>query len=103
MKRRRIVSAIAVSAAVTMVLAGCNSKSKTNATKSTSKAAFNAGVGKIFNPSDKKGGTLKYANSGDWDSLDPADTYYAFSFNFIRNYGRSLVVFKSAPGAEGAK
>ena len=24
------------------------------------------------------------ANSGDWDSLDPADTYYAYSWNFVR-------------------
>jgi peptide/nickel transport system substrate-binding protein len=102
MKSRRMVTAVAVSAAVTMVLAGCNSKGKTT-TKSTSKASFNAAVGSIFNPSDKKGGTLKYANSGDWDSLDPADTYYGFSWNFIRNYGRSLVVFKSAPGAAGAE
>lgn len=38
------------------------------------------------------------ALSDDWDSLDPADTYYAFSWNFIRNYGRSLTVFKSGPG-----
>ncbi|MEP6695990.1 MAG: ABC transporter substrate-binding protein [Pseudonocardiales bacterium] len=102
MKNRRSVAAVAVCAAVTMVLAGCNSKAKTS-TKSTSKAGFNAAVGKIFQPSDKKGGTLKFANSGDWDSLDPADTYYGFSWNFVRNYGRSLVVFKSAPGAGGTQ
>ena len=66
-------------------------------------AGQNSAVGKVFNPSDTKGGTLRFANSGDWDSLDPADTYYAYSWNFIRNYGRSLVVFKAAPGAEGAK
>ena len=28
-------------------------------------------------PSDKKGGTLKFANPGDWDTLDPGETYYA--------------------------
>jgi peptide/nickel transport system substrate-binding protein len=42
------------------------------------------------------------ANSGDWDSLDPADTYYGYSWNFARLYGRPLMMFKSAPGAEGA-
>ncbi|WP_204059076.1 ABC transporter substrate-binding protein [Microbispora corallina] len=62
---------------------------------------FNAALSAVFNPSDKKGGTLKFANSGDWDSLDPADTYYAYSWNFVRLYGRSLTMFKSAPGAEG--
>lgn len=66
-------------------------------------AGQNAAAGKVFKASDVKGGTLRFANSGDWDSLDPADTYYAYSWNFIRNYGRSLVVFKAAPGAEGAK
>ena len=56
----------------------------------------------VHNPSDATGGTIRMANSGDWDSLDPADTYYAYSWNFVRLYGRSLVMFKSAPGAEGA-
>ena len=51
-----------------------------------------------FNPSDKKGGTLKIANSGDWDSLDPGDTYYGYSWNFLRLYGRSLMMFKARPG-----
>ena len=69
----------------------------------TAVAAQNAAVGKIFNPSDEKGGTLRYANSGDWDSLDPADTYYGYSWNFIRNYGRTLTVFKAGPGATGAE
>ena len=50
----------------------------------------------------EKGGTLRFANSGDWDSLDPADTYYAYSWDFARLYGRSLVMFKSAPGKDGA-
>ena len=46
---------------------------------------------KVFNPSDKKGGTLKIANAGDWDSLDPGETYYGYSWNFARLYGRSLI------------
>jgi len=57
----------------------------------------------VFNPSDAKGGTLRMANSGDWDSLDPADTYYAYSWDFVRLYGRSLVMFAASPGAEGTK
>jgi len=56
-----------------------------------------------INPSEAKGGTLRFANSGDWDSLDPADTYYTYAWNFARLYGRSLVTFRSAPGAEGAE
>ncbi|HEX8932751.1 MAG TPA: ABC transporter substrate-binding protein [Pseudonocardiaceae bacterium] len=58
--------------------------------------------GGIHNPSGAKGGILRYANSGDWDSLDPADTYYAYTWDFARLYGRPLVTFKPAPGAQGA-
>ena len=61
-------------------------------------AAANAAVGKIYNPSDKKGGVIKIANSGDWDTLDPGETYYGYSWNFARLYGRSLLTFKAAPG-----
>jgi peptide/nickel transport system substrate-binding protein len=43
------------------------------------------------------------ADGGDWDSLDPADMYYAYEWDFVRLYGRSLLVFKSAPGDAGAK
>src|SRR5207302_7808265 len=53
------------------------------------------------NKSDKTGGTLRFANSGDWDSTDGADTYYGYSWNFIRNYGRALTMFKTVPGASG--
>ncbi|MDF5753795.1 ABC transporter substrate-binding protein [Spongiactinospora sp. TRM90649] len=63
--------------------------------------AFNAALGKVFNPSTAKGGTLKMAHEGTWDSLDPGDTYYGYSFNFVRLYGRALLMFKSAPGKDG--
>lgn len=109
MKRNRTMAVIAAGAVLTMGAAACSSsKAKTPSNGSgsgggkASQGAYNAGVGKVFNASDQKGGTLRFANSGDWDSLDPADTYYGFSWNFIRNYGRSLTVFKSAPGSGGA-
>jgi peptide/nickel transport system substrate-binding protein len=66
-----------------------------------SQAAFNAASTSVVNPADTKGGTLKFANLGDWDTLDPGETYYAYSWNFARLYGRSLMMFKSAPGKEG--
>jgi peptide/nickel transport system substrate-binding protein len=59
------------------------------------------GPGGVHQPSATKGGTLRFANSGDWDSLDPADTYYAYSWNFVHTYGRALVRFKPAPGQQG--
>ena len=101
-------SAAATSAAAPAETSAATSAAATDAATSAAAepaaaGAQNAAVGKVFKESSEKGGTLKFANSGDWDSLDPADTYYGYSWNFIRNYGRSLVVFKAAPGAEGAK
>ena len=109
MKRTRTIAAVALTAAASLALAACGGGSSSgtsdgpSGTASAPTSEQNAAVGKVFNPSDTKGGTLKFANPGDWDSLDPADTYYAYSWNFIRLYTRTLTMFASAPGAEGAK
>ena len=53
-------------------------------------------------PRDEKGGTLKMALGAAWgDSFDPGDTYYGYSWNLGRNYFRTLVMFKPAPGKQG--
>ena len=108
MKRTRMITAVAAVAAAALALAACGSSNNGNSGSGSgnnngagSSSGFNAAVDKVFNPSDKKGGTLKLANSGNWDSTDPGDTYYGFSWNFVRNYGRSLLTFKSAPGDAG--
>ena len=62
------------------------------------KAEFNAAMGKVFNPSEKKGGIIKFADEAAPDTLDPGETYYGYSWDFLRVYGRSLVMFKPAPG-----
>ena len=122
-----MAAVVAVSAVAALVLTACGSSKKaspavspsgtasastgtsTSASPPASAAAsvgatgFNAGVDKVFNASTKKGGTITMANAGDWDSLDPADMYYAYEWDLVRLYGRSLLAFKSAPGAEGAK
>ncbi|MGD9528805.1 ABC transporter substrate-binding protein [Pseudonocardia sp.] len=103
MRRTRKAALVALGAAAATLLAACGGGGGSATGGGGGEATQNAGVGAIANPSDQKGGTLRFANSGDWDSLDPADTYYAYSWNFVRYYGRSLVVFQSAPGADGAK
>ncbi len=105
MKRRRILNTVAAAAVLSTGLAACGGSSDDGGDDgggTTTKAEYNAGVSAVVNPSDVKGGTLRMAQSADWDSLDPADTYYTYAWNFARLYGRSLVTFKSAPGAEGA-
>jgi peptide/nickel transport system substrate-binding protein len=101
--RARGLAAVGVSAA--LVLAACGggggASNQQGSSNQSSQAAFNAALTSVVNPSDKKGGTLKFANPGDWDNIDPGDTYYGYAWNFARLYGRSLMMFKSAPGKEG--
>ncbi len=105
-RRRAATAAISVGTALVLAVTGCSSN-KTPSTSSSggdnSTPVANAGIGHVFNVSTKKGGTLRVANSGDWDSLDPADTYYGYSWDFIRLYGRSLVMFAPKPGGDGVK
>ena len=93
--------AIALSAATALALSACGDNAPPSGS-SSGPAANNGGVNKTANPSTTKGGTLRYVNQDDWDSLDPADTYYAYSWDFVRLYERQLVMFKSAAGGEGA-
>jgi peptide/nickel transport system substrate-binding protein len=99
MRSSRKLAVGALGAVAALVLAACGGGNASSSGGSPGGASAANGVN---NPSDQTGGTLRYANSDDWDSLDPADTYYAYAWNFVRLYGRSLVMFKSAPGAEGA-
>ncbi len=105
MIRRRLVATAAVGVAAALALAACggSSSSSSSGSGSGAKVAFNAATTGIVNPSNVKGGVLRMANEGDWDSLDPADDYYGYGWNFARLYGRSLVTFQAAPGAAGAK
>ena len=92
---------LAAVATASLTLAACSGGSSGGgATKSSSggSAGQNAGLNKVANPSDHKGGIMRVAQSGDWDSLDPANTYYAFSWNFARLYTRALVTFSPDPG-----
>ncbi len=89
--------------ALGMTACGSNKPTTNNSSGTAAVAAYNAGVGKVYNPSTQKGGTLRFASTGDWDSLDPADTYYGFSWDFIRLYGRALTMFAPKPGADGLK
>jgi peptide/nickel transport system substrate-binding protein len=106
MKRTRMRTAIAAGAVVALGLTACGGDDKKEAVKpsgDTGTSGFGAAVGKVFKPSDQKGGTLRFAAAAEWDSVDPGDTYYGLSWNFLRNYGRTLTVFKAAPGAAGAE
>ncbi|GAA1754386.1 ABC transporter substrate-binding protein [Nonomuraea bangladeshensis] len=105
--RRKSALAAAATAALAMVLSACGGGGGTpqqpaqSASGGGAQPAFNAALTGVYNPSTKKGGTIKAAHSSDWDSLDPADTYYGYSFNFGRLYWRTLTTYKTGPGPDG--
>ena len=98
--RRRSVAAVVMSAALAFSLAACGGGGDDNNNTDGDNAApaFDAAIDKVYSPSDKTGGTLKMAISEDWDSVDPGDTYYGLSWNFLRIYARTLTTFKPVPG-----
>ena len=97
MNSKRLVTAVAAGAAVAMALSACGGSSN-DSSNTSGESGFNSALDKVLNPSEAKGGVIKVANAGTWDSLDPGETYYGYSWNFLRLYGRSLVMFKPAPG-----
>jgi len=100
MRRRPVIGVVALGASLALALAACggSNTSSQSGSNGSSSPTYNAGVDKVFNPSSTKGGTLRMAHSGDWDSLDGADTYYAYSWDFFRLYGRTLTTFAPGPG-----
>jgi peptide/nickel transport system substrate-binding protein len=97
---------LAGSLAATIVLAGCSSSGGSTPNPGGAPAGasgFNAAVNGTYNPSNAKGGTLKFVTDSDPDSLDGARFYLASMFNFSRFYLRTLVTEAAAPGKGGLK
>ncbi|WP_171986658.1 MULTISPECIES: ABC transporter substrate-binding protein [Nocardiopsis] len=94
-------SALGVAAA--LLLAACGGADGGGGDRGDVDAEFNEGESSVVNPSDRTGGTLRYAISSDFDSPDPGNTYYAFSWNFSRYYARTLLTYTGEPGEEGTE
>lgn len=94
--RTRAIGLIALSAAGSMALSACGGGGGNGSGGAST--SYNEGVTKIVNPSDAKGGTLRFVSSSDFDSMDPGNMYYAFAWDFSRLYARPLTTFKSQPG-----
>jgi peptide/nickel transport system substrate-binding protein len=110
MKGKKTLAAAAVTAALSLGLAACGggtggggggSQATSGGGSTAANAQFNDASTKIVNPSDKKGGTLKFVLSDAPDSVDPGNTYYAYMWDFTRLYVRPLMGYKQVPGAEG--
>lgn len=100
MKRRGICTLAAVGAVGALVLAACGGSGGGVGGKSTN-AAFNAAVKSVVNPSNHRGGTIVFDDSGAPDSLDGGNVYYAWSLNFNRLEETPLTTYPSCPGKCG--
>jgi peptide/nickel transport system substrate-binding protein len=103
MKKTRYLALASACAAISMVLAGCGTSSSKKANTTPQGAGYGAGATTVVNPSSHTGGTLILNNPSDWDSTDPGNTYYGFSWDFLRLYARTLVAYAPAPGTAGEK
>lgn len=105
--RAKAASAVIAALALTAAACGSNSSGPKNTTGGTTGGSattgYNAGSNAVVNASTKTGGTLKFGSSGDFDSTDPGDSYYAFVQDFQTYYSRPLVTFKRAPGGAGTQ
>ncbi|MFC7932122.1 ABC transporter substrate-binding protein [Streptomyces cinereoruber] len=100
-QRRRIAAGALLAAATMVVTTACGGGNGSGGGDKGNKdgLAFNGGVNKVLNASDKKGGELKFIGSQEADSWDPQRGYYGFVWDFARYYTRQLVTFKAEPGA----
>ncbi|MBT2403985.1 MULTISPECIES: ABC transporter substrate-binding protein [unclassified Streptomyces] len=99
--KRRLAAGTAVVLAAMLTATACGGGDKKD--DKASGGGFNAGIGKVSNASDKKGGELKFVGTQEADSWDPQRGYYGFMWDFSRYYTRQLVSFKAAPGAESTE
>ncbi|WP_017597497.1 ABC transporter substrate-binding protein [Nocardiopsis lucentensis] len=96
--RKRTLGFVALGAAASIFLSACGGGDSTGGDGGGEGAGFNAAENSVVNASDQTGGTLRYAIQDDFDSVDPGDTYYGFSWNFSRYYARTLLAYNPEPG-----
>jgi peptide/nickel transport system substrate-binding protein len=90
---RKITPLVAAGAVLALALAACGGGSSS----SNPSSSYNAALTGIVNPSTAAGGTVRMADTGEPDNVDPGDTYYAYTWNFDRLYARTLVMFGTTP------
>lgn len=66
-------------------------------------AGFGSALTAVVRPSREKGGTVRVSSQHLLESTDPADMFSTYSRNMVRLYGRSLTMFKPAPGPAGTE
>ena len=102
MRTTRKRAVVALIAAAVLGLSACGTSNELQRRQGSARSWTTRRLDSMASASDQKGGTLKMGLGGAWgDSFDPGDTYYGYSWDLLRNYARTLVMFKAAPGKEG--
>jgi peptide/nickel transport system substrate-binding protein len=99
MKRQSPIPLAAAAVAAAVALPACGGGGTPGPQQTT--AGYDAALNAVVNPSAHRGGTIIFDNSTVPDSTDPGNTYYGYTWNTVRLYGRTLVTYRSAPGAAG--
>ena len=99
MKRQNVIPLATVGLAAALALPACSGSGPPSAQHTS--AAYDAALTAVVNPSTHTGGTIIVDNNTVPDSTDPGNTYYAYTWNTVRLYGRTLVTYRSVPGAAG--
>ena len=102
MRIMRTRAAVALAAVAVLGLSACGSDSDGGGGGGEPKLD-NGALGDIVEETDAKGGTLKFGKAGEWgdSTIDPGNTYYGYSWDMVRNFGRTLTMFKTEPGKAG--
>jgi peptide/nickel transport system substrate-binding protein len=98
-KTTKLLAAGATAAVLTIGMAACGGGGGDD--NKTTGNEFNGSLNAVVNASDKTGGTLNLVNSSDADYYDPGRAYYAWAWNFMRLYTRTLVTYDPKPGKAG--
>ncbi|MGW0736896.1 ABC transporter substrate-binding protein [Streptomyces sp. NPDC002851] len=97
--KRRLTAGAALVVAALMTTTACGGGDE----ETKKGAGYNAGIGKVANPSKKKGGTLKFIAKQPFDSLDPQRAYYGMTWDAMRFFTRQLVTYDTKPGEASNK
>ncbi|MFB4265429.1 ABC transporter substrate-binding protein [Nonomuraea sp. GTA35] len=74
-----------------------------NPATSPAAGGYGSALASVVRPSREKGGTVRVSSQSLLESTDPADMFSTYSRNMVRLYGRSLTLFKPAPGPAGTE